>query len=363
MTTVLHYVEHWLDLSAGFVHAHVTRSAHRALVVSHNRIENRSTFPHRPIVSLAPLARRVPPRRWPQTRTLLLSQLASLSRARVVHVHFGYVVGDVVDLVRRRDLPLVLSLHGSDATALPVAQPGHYDEVVGVAAAVIVPSGFLADVARGLGFPADRIHVIPAGIDTSFFTPTPLPTQPTVTFVGRLVEKKGVDVLLAAWRGVVEAVPGARLSIVGDGPLAASIPAGDPSVVHLAPQPDRRAEQVRDAIRSARVVVSPSRTASTGDAESLLLVNLEAQASGRPLVTTRHGGIPEFVAADESALVVPENDAAAVRDALVRLLTDDATAGRLAAAGPAVAARFDVADCARRVDELYESLLERRAAK
>jgi glycosyltransferase involved in cell wall biosynthesis len=363
VTTVLHYVEHWLDLSAGFVHGHVSRSAHRGVVVSHNRVENRGTFPHRPLVSLHPLASRVPPRRWPRDRTRVLGLLASAYRVRIVHVHFGYVVGDVLDLVRRRDLPLVLSLHGSDATALPAAQPGHYAEAIDLVSAVVVPSRFLADVARDLGFPTDRLHVIPAGIDTSFFTPAPLPDTPTVTIVGRLVEKKGLDVLLRAWPAVVAAVPGARLTVVGAGPLASALPGDDASVRLVAPQADRRAEQVREAIRSARVVVTPSRTAASGDAESLLLVNLEAQASGRPVVTTRHGGIPEFVVADESALLVPENDADALASALVRVLTTDALAERLAAAGPTVAAGFDIADCARRVDAVYDALAGRPSRK
>jgi glycosyltransferase involved in cell wall biosynthesis len=361
--TVLHYVEHWLDLSAGFVHGHVSRSAHRGVVVSHNRVENRAAFPHRPVISLHPLVRRVPPRRWPVNRTRVLGLITSAYRVGVVHVHFGYVVGDVLDVVRRRDLPLVLSLHGSDATALPAAQPGHYDEAVELASAVVVPSRFLADVAVGLGFPAERVHVIPAGIDTTFFAPTPLPDTPAVTFVGRLVEKKGVDVLLRAWPVVIDAVPAARLTMVGAGPLADAIPSDEPTIRLLAPQPDRRAEQVRAAVRAARVVVTPSRTAASGDAESLLLVNLEAQASARPVVTTRHGGIPEFVAEGESALVVPENDAGALADALVRVLTDDSLAARLGAAGPAVAARFDVADCAGRVDAVYDALLERRSRK
>jgi glycosyltransferase involved in cell wall biosynthesis len=358
--TVLHYVEHWLELSSGFVHGHVSRSRHRGLVVSHNRLENRRTFPHRPLVSLHPLAARDSARRWPRDRTRVLGALASAYRVGVVHVHFGYAVGDVLDVVRRRNLPLVLSLHGSDATALPTAQPGHYDEVASIADAVIVPSRFLAGVAADLGFPTDRIQVVPAGIDTTFFTPSPLPDAPEVTFVGRLVEKKGVDVLLRAWPAVIDAIPGARLTIVGAGPLADSLESAGTSVRHIPPQPDRRAEQVRDAIRSARVVVTPSRTAASGDAESLLLVNLEAQASGRPVVTTDHGGIPEFVVADESALVVPENDESALAAALVRVLGDHALATRLAAGGPGVASRFDIADCARRVDEIYDSLLTRR---
>jgi glycosyltransferase involved in cell wall biosynthesis len=175
--------------------------------------------------------------------------------------------------------------------------------------------------------------------------------------VGRFVEKKGLDVLLAAWPAVTAALPGATLRVLGDGPLANLLPANDPSVRHVRPDPAHRAAQVRDLLRGARVVASPSRTAASGDAESLLLVNLEAQASGRPVVSTRHGGIPEFVEEDGSALLVPEADTDALADALIRVLTDADLAQRLATAGPAVAARFDLTVCTARLDDLYDAVL------
>jgi colanic acid/amylovoran biosynthesis glycosyltransferase len=355
---VLHYVEHWLELSAGFVHAQVIRSSHPKVVVSHNATENLASFPVRPLFHFDRLADAVPPRRWPAVRTTALRGIATAYRTDVVHVHFGYVVRDVLPIVSRRR-HLVLSLHGDDALALPHRQPGHYGPVIDVVSAVVVPSTFLADAAVELGFDRDRLHVIPSGIDTEFFAPTPVPTEPVVTFVGRLVEKKGIDTLLAAWPTIRATVGQARLRILGAGPLASLLPSDDLSIEHVHPDPRRRAEQVRDVIRSAKVVATPSRTTEAGDAESLLLVNLEAQASGRPVVTTDHGGITDFVARDESAFVVPERDADALAEALIAILADDGLARRLGSAGPAVARRFDVADCAARVDELYSSLRSR----
>lgn len=357
---VLHYLEHWLELSSGFVHAHVTRSRHRGVVVSHNATENRDAFPHRPVIRLDRLAAVVPQHRWPAVRTSALRAAAAASRIDVVHVHFGYAVRDVLPFIERARLPLVLSLHGSDATSLPSRQPGHYDPVVSRVDAVVVPSRFLADVAVGLGFADDRIHVIPAGVDTSFFTPRALPVDPIVAFVGRFVDKKGLDVLMQAWSLVQAAVPGAQLHVLGAGPLESLLPANDPSVHRLIPDGRRRTAQVRDLLWSARTVVSPSRTAINGDAESLLLVNLEAQACGRPVVTTQHGGIPEFVEPDGSALLVAENDADALADGLIRTLQDDELATRLAARGPAVAAQFDVGACSARVDDLYDAVVRDR---
>ena len=363
MATVLHYVEHWLELSAGFVHAHVTRSRHHKVVVSHNATEHLDAFPVSPLRRLDRLHRLVPERHWPRVRTTALTTVAAAYRAQVVHVHFGYVAGDVVPFVRARKMPLVLSLHGHDVTALVRTQPHHYDEIADVAAAVIVPSAFLRNVVLALGFEPSRVHVIPSGVDTSWFTPTAVPTRPLVAFVGRLVEKKGIDVLLQAWPSVRESVPAATLRVLGNGPLAPLVRNAGAGVEHVVPDPRRRAEQVRDLLHDARVVATPSRTSADGDAESLLLVNLEAQASGRPVVTTRHGGIPEFVDDGGSALLVAEGDPSALAAALVRVLDDDVLATRLGQHGPDVAKPFDVARCTAAVDDLYDELIGPRKRK
>ncbi len=279
-------------------------------------------------------------------------------RPALVHHHHGYRCQDPIGYARRRHIPLVLSLHGEDVTAYVRRWPWALRDALDAASAVIVPSEYLAERALSAGARRGTIRVIPSGVDTSFFTPSPIPEgSPEIVFIGRFVEKKGVDTLLAAWPRVREAVPEATLRLVGFGPLEALARAGGPGVVVEVTDPRRRADQVRDAIRRARVVVSPSRTAADGDVESLLIVNLEAQASARPVVTTRHGGIPEFVAEGKTALLVPEADSSALAEAIVAVLNDEELARRLSAAGSAWAARFDVRKCTAAVDDLYDELL------
>jgi glycosyltransferase involved in cell wall biosynthesis len=258
-------------------------------------------------------------------------------------------------MCRRLGLPLVLSLHGHDVTGLLEQYPTIYGDVFPAVDAVIVPSEFLASVAVSAGFPSERIHVIPSGVDTTRFVPTPLPDGlREVLFVGRFVEKKGLDVLLSAWPRVRAQAPASRLRLLGFGPLEGLARSGGEGV-EIVTDPDHGA--VREAMRRAYVVVSPSRTAPDDSVESLLVVNLEAQASGRPVVTTNHGGIPEFVRDGETALVVPEAEPDALADALVRVLTDEALAARLAANGPEWVRQFDVRRCTKRVDDLYRSVL------
>jgi colanic acid/amylovoran biosynthesis glycosyltransferase len=353
---VLHYTQRWLELSQGFVHSYVATSRHVGAVASRRRPENRATFPFRPVWSLGPLER-IGASAGHRSRSVALDALARAHRAQALHVHLGYVAPDVVGLVRRRSLPLIISFHGHDVTALTRQEPTFYDEVAPLTALAVVPSHWLGERVVGLGFDAGRVAVVPSGVDTSFFVPTPLPDgPPVVAFVGRLVPKKGIDVLLEAWPTVRAAVPEAVLEIIGYGPLEDRVRGSvGPGVRWSPPQRADRHGQVRSLLRSATVVASPSQTGPDGDAESLLLVNLEAAASGRAVVTTRHGGIPEYVKEGDTALVVAEGDVAALADALVAVLADAALAARLGSHGPAWASQFDTSVCTARRDDLVEA--------
>jgi len=336
--SVLHFHHRWLPASEPFVYDLIRHLPGPSIVVSDAEPENLDRFPFDPLIPLRPRLDRVPERARQRAATAWLSWLCRQRGVGLIHAHHGYEVVRVAGTARRRGIPLVVSLHGHDAYGWVESRPDAYRGILDAAAAVIVPSQFLVPRAVALGAPPGRVHVIGSGIDTTRFDPSPVPLAPEVVFVGRFVEKKGLDVLAAAWPAVAAAVPGAHLRILGYGPLEAVARGLDPDVLV---GPDQR--QVRDAIRGARAIVSPSRTATDDVAETLLMVNLEAQASGRPVVTTDHGGIPEYVRDGETALVVPEGDPAALAGALIRVLSDDALAAALGDRGPAAVARFDVA--------------------
>lgn len=323
-----------------------------SLVVSDEPPENTDRYPVDRLVALRPRLDLVP-RRWQQrVATAVLLGLCRRWRVEVVHAHHGYELVRVAGVARRLDLPLVVSLHGHDVFGWVEHHPDVFPGLLEKAAAVIVPSQFLVGRAVELGALPDRVHVIGSGVDTTFFSPAPFVPSPEVVFIGRFVEKKGLDVLADAWPRVVAAVPTARLHVLGYGPLE-GLARSVASTVTLSP--DRAA--VRDALHRSRVVVSPSRTATDDVAETLLMVNLEAQASARAVVTTDHGGIPEYVVDGGTALVVPEGDAPALAEALIRVLTDDELARRLSAAGPDRAAAQHAGLIAHRVAELYEAVV------
>ena len=357
---VLHYVPRWLPVSEQFVHGLVSHVGRRSVVVTPEPFENLDAFPHEPRHSIAWTSRfEGRPKR--RATTAALCALALRHRIRIVHVHFGYRAAEVLRAAELVHVPVVLSLHGHDIATAASAAPSRYRDVFAAVKAIIVPSRFLAERAVAAGAPRDRVAVIPSGVDTELFAPTPLPSgPPVVAFVGRFTEKKGVEILLDAWPSIRAAVPDATLRLLGYGELERLVreaAASDDSIDVVEPDLRQPRRQARDVLRRAHLVVTPSRTASDGNVESLLLVNLEAQALGRPLVTTRHGGIPEFVDEGRTAELVPESDPGALAVAVVKVLDDPALQAAMAAEGPEWAAAFDVRVGARAMDALYDRVI------
>lgn len=351
---VLHYHSQWLWLSDSFVYEPIVASRHPSVVVTSDPPINLDAFPHAHMVRLPGRFARSPSGRVHPAATA--AEDALIRAASVVHVHHGYSIDPGIELAALLGAQVVASFWGYDVMALPQADPEHYRRAIGGLDAVITPSAYLARLVGRLGFPPERIRVISGGVDTSFFRPIAIPEQPVVAFVGRFVEKKGIDVLLAAWSQVRRSVPDAQLVLLGYG---SKTPRSDASagIEVLAADPTRHRQQVREVIESCRVYVSPSRTGTDGDSESQHIGNLESMACNRPVVTTRHGAIPEFVANGETGLLVPEGSPDQLAEAIVTLLMDYELCVSLGAEAGKRVAHFDTRAVAARIDALYEELV------
>src|SRR5688572_9957281 len=209
----------------------------------------------------------------------------------------------------------------------------------------------------------DRTVVIPYGIDTEPLQSTAAVTArasairaryrgPLVLFVGRLVPYKGVDVLLRALP------PSAgTLLVAGDGPLGASLRAvaralglGD-RVVFLGPVDEG---ELAALYHACDVFVLPS----TGPNEAFGLVQLEAMACGKPVLSTDlPSGVPWVNQHRQTGLVVPPADAVALRAALDALLGDEPLRRKLGEAGRRrVEQEFTRAAMAARLTAFYRTL-------
>ncbi len=300
-------------------------------------------------------------------------RVAQKRRATVMHGHW-VVPGGVIAAMARPQLPLVVSLHGSDvfvAERTPIAGAAAR-RVFRRSGAVTACSQDLADRAVALGADAARVDVVPYGVDVARFKPTTPAARielrraagiPEGAFVvaaaGRLVRKKGFEYL-------VDALPLVRatavhLVIAGAGDLAGELEqrARNGRVgnrVHFLgnlPQ-----DAVGAWFGAADVVAVPSVRDESGNVDGLPNTLLEGLASGTPILTTRAGGIGSVVAHDRTAVVVAERDPGALAHAIDALLADGERRARIGAAGRAlVDERYGWDAAAARFEAAYDRAL------
>ena len=246
-------------------------------------------------------------RRRPWAAPLLLASLAHAARRAsrdVDLVHAHWLPTAVAAAVSRK--PYVVTLHGSDVE-LARRAPALARWILRRAAAVVAVSRALGEEARRLG--ARNPRVIPNGVDLPDASGREA-SPPYVLYAGRLSSEKGIEELVEAARGL-------PLVVVGDGPLRHLVPNGRGFV--------SRSELER-LYAEAAVVACPSRREGFGVACA------EAMAHGRAVVATAVGGLADLVVHEETGILVPPRDPAALRSALERLLGDAGLRARLGAA-------------------------------
>ncbi len=319
----------------------------------------------------------------------LAAAAAACRDCDLVHAHwtFSGMIGLLLQgLVPR---PLVVTVHGSDINALPVA--GAARSVAGAARPVggpaigltlavlrradeiICVSEDLARSVRRLGADPDRVTVVHNGLDLSLFDAAPRPggrlrrlgdglrrlgDGHRLLWVGRLSREKGLPSLLEALPRVLEGFPDAHLTLVGEGedePGLRALAHGlglDEAVTFAGPCAH---DEVPGFLADADLFVFPSLQ------EGLGIAALEAMAAGLPVVASSAGGIPEVVEDGETGLLVPPGDPAALAEAIRRILGDPPLAARLGAAGRRRAhERFSRERQIRLTLEVYERALRAR---
>ncbi len=262
----------------------------------------------------------------------------------VVHVHWIVPQG-LVALAAARGRPWLVTTHGGDLYAL--GGPAWRLVKRAVLRRASAATGVNADMVRRmveLGAPAGRTAALPMGAEVELVrarAATATRTPGRIAFVGRLVEKKGVAVLLAALRLLAARQPELdwSLSVAGDGPLRAELerdaaPLGGRVVFHG----QRSAERVATLLGEAELYALPSLPAASGDQDGLPVALIEGMAAGLAVVASRIPGVDEAVRSGREGLLVPPGDAEALADALAGLLADPA---RRAELGRAASARAD----------------------
>lgn len=273
--------------------------------------------------------------------TDVVARLGGVDR---IHAHFVDRAA-LVALVAARflGLPYSATAHANDIYVDPVLLDLKLTEADFVATCTRANAAHLR-----AAVPGATVHTIYHGVDVEAYDPSwrGLPERPLLLAVGQLKEKKGFSYLIDACRLLVERGRKFTCEIVGEGPLHAQLrrrisAAGLDDVVVLRGALPHH--EVREAYRRAEVFVLPCVVGADGDRDGIPNVILEAMASGLPVVSTDHSGIPEAVEDGVSGLLVAPEDAVALADALGGLLDDADLRRRFGEMGrKLVADAFDV---------------------
>lgn len=178
-------------------------------------------------------------------------------------------------------------------------------------------------------------------------------SAPIVAMAARLVPVKGPDLFLESARRILAVRPDVRFLIIGEGPLLSTLKdrarrSGlEQSVLFLGHRDD-----IPDLLQLVRIVLIPSRH------EGLPIFLLEAMASGKPVVASSVGGIPEVIVHGRDGLLVPPEDPVAMATAVLMLLNDSNVAAATAERGRLrVLDQFDNLRTGRAVADTYRRML------
>lgn len=247
----------------------------------------------------------------------------------LLHAHHGQLGVLLLPFKEETKLPLVTSIRGRDATLAnqPVGYLENMKKLFEQGELFFPVCQYLANRIIEWGCPPEKIRVLYGGVDLSQYqyrAPINKGTQ-NILSVGRLVEKKGHHILMKAFQKLKGKFPNATLTIIGRGELEEDLKAlanelqlGDSfRLLNHLPK-----DQVREHLTNADLFCAASLEAANGDVEGIPNTLKEAMATGVPVISTRHAGIPELVTHRKNGYLVQENNIEELAAALEFMLTN-----------------------------------------
>ncbi len=282
----------------------------------------------------------------------LLAQCFALLRLQrqfkfaLVHSHWIVPQGLVAAICGQK---FMLTSHGGDLFALRGGAMKILKRwVLTRAKLVTVVSRTMREECVALGVPAQDVRVRSMGVDTqTLFTPPPTTVNEAregLLYVGRLVEKKGVPILLRAMAILKERGLEPKLTIVGDGPdrgdilqLASELKL-DADVVFTGAMSN---DKLPDFYRKASIFILPSIVSSDGDQEGLGLVTVEAMACGCPVVASALPAVLDVIDDGINGLLTEPGCAESLAERIASLIANGALRTKLSRAGLDRSTNFD----------------------
>ncbi|HAI96476.1 MAG: colanic acid biosynthesis glycosyltransferase WcaL [Cycloclasticus sp.] len=250
-----------------------------------------------------------------------------------LHVHFAHIPADI-------------AMYASSISGIPFSITAHANDIfercwllkqkVKRAHFFATISEFNKKYMQSIGVDTEHVKIIRCGVDPAKFSQQEEATTNTVVKIGvlaRLVEKKGIDLLIKAVAQLKKKNSPVELYIAGNGPmnkrlinLCKEIGLTESDVHFLGAIAHSK---VTDFLKSLDLFVLPCREDEKGDIDGIPVVLMEAMLAGVPVITSNLSGIPELVTDKKTGLLIEQNNLTALVGAIASLIEDDELRSRL----------------------------------
>ena len=296
-----------------------------------------------------------------------LNNIESFEKLDIIHVHFGPNFNLFEPLLLSMNIPVIVSFHGYDASKY-VKKHGRncYTKLFERADLLTVPSKEMHDKLVEIGCSDEKIRIHRYGIDLSRFQYVKRDfNKSTITFlsIARFVEKKGLEFSIKAFAKIAEK-NSVIYNIVGEGKLKDELESlvkelGIEDKVNFLGALEK--EEVYKQMKLADIFVLASVVAKNGDKEGTPVSIIEALATGLPVISTYHSGIPEVVQDGISGYLCPERDVECIYKNMAILISDPQKREKFSANGHKfIKDNFNIRSWNLRLKENYENLIVNR---
>ncbi|NHN30201.1 glycosyltransferase [Paenibacillus agricola] len=349
----------FLPLSETFIYGEVKQMKNFEPYVFCRKRRNKGNFPLKNVI-IDPTYRR-------------LNYMLRNRSFRLIHARFGTAGIRMMPFKTMWGVPLITSFHGCDSpgTQMMKKNKQSFKRLFSLGNCFTVPCQSMKDQLVKHGCPEEKIVVQYSGIDLDQFTykerSAPAEGPVEILFVGRLVEKKGADVLIKAFHQVHQALPNTKLRLIGDGRLKNKLKRLSKALhleKHVQFMGALPRHEVIKHLQQAHIFCLPSLKDQTGNQEGLPNAIKEAMACGLPVVSTFHAGIPELIEDGVTGHLVAEKDVGNLARKLLALIRAPQTwrgIGRRARAK--VEANFDLLVQTRNLEQLFEQVIKAHEEK
>lgn len=298
----------------------------------------------------------------PSLSLKMLYLASSFSRFKdldVIHAHFG-PNGKNLQPLRSAGIlenEIITSFYGRDASETLQNDPNAFKELFDSQGKITVLSEDMKQKLTSKGCPEIKIEKVPLCIDTDKFELENTQNEiPKILTVARFTEKKGLKYAVEALSEIDEEF---EYHMVGDGELREKIEKQveqhsleDKVVFHGW----MTNEEVKEKMQESDIFLLPSIIASDGDQEGTPTVLLEAQATGLPVVSTYHAGIPEIVEDGKTGLLSEEKDVESLSENLMKLIENLELRREFGKAGREyIEHNHSMEKVSKRLENIYES--------